>query len=139
MPPREAPQTDLDPSIIRARESEPAGWNDERALRAVELMVDQLGVNVDYEPPAEQWVRFGHIELGGGMISVRLPLAIVWPADARLLSEIGNNIVVVRVSAFDTEELRASPDLLRSTLLPHWCADLDTEAFSANDLFVESI
>lgn len=41
---------------------------------------------------------------------------------------------------FSTEELRASPDVLRATLLRFgWADDFDTNAFCASDLFVESV
>lgn len=50
-------------------------------------------------------------------------------------------LVVVEVTDFSAAELRASPEVLRATLLRFgWSDDdFDTNAFCASDLFVESV
>lgn len=131
---------DLDESLERASRTDVAHWGEDRAGELARGLADALALRVDFEPTDEEWARL----LGGGachgMISVRVPIALVTRFVAPTLAGIAPDVVAVLIDGFMTESLCGSPELLRATVLPDgWDVDFDPEAFSANDLFVESV
>lgn len=125
---------DLDP-ILRPWVDEPPPWDEDQTVHAVQAAADKHGLPVaEFEPPDEEWIRFGDANRHG-MMSVRYPLAFANDGIA-----FPKGITVVRYTHSDDENIRASRELLQATLLPHGISDdFDTEAFSAGDLFVESV
>lgn len=121
---------DLDPILTRLHRASPP-WDDEDALRVANDLSTEI---YSFDPPDEEWVRFN-----GGMISTRYPLAFATAERTQPLQDDG--VVVIPMTDFDTDEYRASREILEATLLPHGIndADFNTEAFSAGDLFVESV
>lgn len=125
---------DLDP-ILRQWVNDPPPWDEDQAVQAVRTVADEYGLPVaEFEPPDEEWIRFGDADRHG-MMSVRYPLAFT--NDDVAFPE---GITVVRYTHPDDENIRASRELLQVTLLRHGISDdFNTEAFSAGDLFVESV
>lgn len=114
----------------------PAGWDGPAALALAHRLNVDGALTVEWEPGDEEWIY-----LGTGMISVRFPIALAVDSLAARIRDADPSIGVVEISGLHVEELRASADLLRATVLPYpWDEQLfNTEAFSAWDLFVESV
>ncbi len=135
---------DLDPALARwvgqqAESGYLAGWDETVARELAERLATKCGLRVSWEPGDEQWIRLLNAECQG-MLSVRFPLALVTRSLRNELTGMAVGLVVVEISGFLTEDLRAAPDLLRATVLPDgWADDFNPEAFCANDLFVESV
>lgn len=130
---------DIDNALRCASERGPSAWGEDRAVQVASEIAGHVGRSIDYEPPDEEWIRFtGEADIG--MLSVRVPLALVTEGLAHLVHEVATDVFVVKISGFIDENLRGSPELIKATVLPFgWNDDFDTEAFSANDLFVESV
>jgi hypothetical protein len=135
---------DLDPALARwagehSEDGHVPGWDENAARDLASRLAAKHGLRVSWEPGDEQWMRLLNAECQG-MVSTRFPLALV----TRLLSidvpGPAADLVVVEINGFEIEDLRATPDLLRATVLPDgWADDFNPEAFCANDLFVESV
>jgi hypothetical protein len=126
---------DLDP-ILRPWISQEPEWGEDQALELARSLAERFGLTVaSFDPPDEEWVNVSSADRYA-MISVRYPLMF---SAGSLPSAPG--ITVVPIVDADTEELSASREVLEATLLPHGIKDpeFNTSAFSAGDLFVESV
>lgn len=131
---------DLDDPLIRVSRMDQADWNEDRAAALAHRLADTLALRTEFEPPDEQWATLLDDSLCHGMVSACFPLALVTPDVVPALTRIAPDIVIVPIEDFWADELRGSASVLRSTVLPDgWELDFDTEAFSANDLFVEGV
>lgn len=134
--------TDLDAVLRRWADPEPVvnDWSTEQALDVAGRVAAECGLGVAFEPPDEEWALFVGAGAVHGMLSVRYPIALGTAPVVAALDAADRRVAVVRIKDFMAEDLRASPELLKATVLEYgWDDSFDTEAFSANDLFVESI
>jgi hypothetical protein len=135
---------DLDPVLARWADEESgngsvAEWEESTAHQLAERLADRHGLRVSWEPGDEEWIRLLNSE-SEGMLSTRFPLALVTRLLSGDLREMAPDVVVVEITHFLAEDLRASPQLLAATVLREgWADDFNPEAFCANDLFVESV
>jgi hypothetical protein len=135
---------DLDPALTRWADEHPedghaADWDEGAAHELAQRLAGKRGLRVSWEPGDEEWIRLAAADVQG-MLSTRFPLALVTPPLSSDLHDMAPAVVVVEITGFLTEDLRADPHLLRATVLPAgWAEDFDPEAFCANDLFVESV
>lgn len=136
---------DLDEALARwaaasAHSGSDAGWDPGRAKDVADQIATEAGYNVLWEPGDEEWILLADERAYQAMISIRHPLALMTPATATATRTVDATLDIVEITGFLDEDLRATPSLLQATALPHgWDDDFDTEAFCANDLFVESI
>ncbi len=115
-------------------------WSDNDAQELGQQLARDHGLTVDWERGDEEWIRLSDGDAVQAMVSTLLPLALATGALRPTMQRLRPDLVVGEISDFDAEELRATPDVLRSTLLRHgWDDDFDPERFSARDLFVESV
>jgi hypothetical protein len=134
--------TDLDALLRRWADPEPVvnDWSAEQALDVARRVAAECGLRVSWEPPDEEWILFVGAGASHGMLSVRYPIALGTAPVTAALGVADRRVAVVRIEDFMAEDLRASPELLKATVLDYgWDDSFDTEAFSANDLFVESV
>ena len=131
---------DMDASLRQAGRMVESGWSEDRAVDLAQRLAEGLRLWIQFEPGDEEWVILEGDGPYVGMISIRFPLAVVLPTVAETLGAIAPEVVLVRIEDFLAAELRGSSELLRTTVLPYgWDVDFETEAFSANDLFVASV
>jgi hypothetical protein len=130
--------TDLDP-ILRQWGAPDPTWA-AAAESVVRAVAAERGLRVEYEPPDEEWLRLIDEDRWYAMVSARYPLAVATAAIADDLRR-RPGLAVVEVSDQLADELSASPELLRATLLRYgWDeGEFDPARFNANDLFVESV
>ncbi len=136
---------DLDPTLGPWRDAKPwetpmPGWGEAIAESIARFVARRHDLSVDWDPPDEEWVRILGSNETCAMVSTLFPLAITveWLRDA--LAAVAANAVIIEVSDFHTEQLQASTDLLKATLLRYgWDPTFNTSAFCASDLFVESV
>ncbi len=115
-------------------------WDPPSAHSVGDYVARAHGLNVDWEPPDEEWVRVWGPTNAAAMISTLFPLAFTTRQLRETLASASDQLVLIEVTDFGAEELQASPDLLRSTLLRYgWDSDFDTNRFCASDLFVVSV
>jgi hypothetical protein len=116
------------------------GWTPERAKTTAESAAAPAGLAVNWEPGDEEWLLLADDQAYQAMVSIRFPLALAIPAAAELLRAVDPQLRIVQISDFLAEDLEATPELLKMTVLPYgWADDFDPAAFCANDLFVESV
>ncbi|HEX3813396.1 MAG TPA: hypothetical protein VHX59_11190 [Mycobacteriales bacterium] len=132
---------DLDDVLSRWLPPRPvADWTADRAVAAAEAAAAANRLSVRYEPGDEEWVLLSDLSGHAGMISVLLPFALTAERLAAPLRRAAPALTVVAINGFWTADLRVSANVLRASLLRHgWAEDFDTEAFCANDLYVESV
>lgn len=100
----------------------------------------RVDVIAEHEPGDQEWVRFVGQDSYRGLLSVYFPLAIVTSELVAPLRVEAPDLTIVQITDYDAEEMRASPDILASTLLFRQpAADFDPEAITADDLFFESL
>ncbi|MGH3655856.1 MAG: hypothetical protein ACRDUA_04280, partial [Micromonosporaceae bacterium] len=109
---------DLDP-LLRPWIDEPPAWGEKQAMRVAREIAERLDMRIaPFDPPDEEWIIIGN-DAGWAYISSRYPMAFA--PDGVALPE---DVVVARIANTDTEQVRASPDVLRATLLRHgWAED----------------
>jgi hypothetical protein len=116
------------------------GWDEDQAAALARRIASASGLDIQWEPGDEEWILFLRDGRHEGMLSVRYPVAVGVPSLVAALTSSDSRLSVAEIDDFLSEELRASPELLRATVLDQgWDPDFDTERFSANDLFVESV
>jgi hypothetical protein len=118
----------------------PEGWNEDVAEDLAQRLAAGHSLSINWEPGDEEWITLIGDDLRG-MIHVRYPLAIAVGAMVELVRGERPEVKIVKVDDLDAEELSASPEVLRATVLPYtpWSEDFDPEHFSASDLFFESV
>jgi hypothetical protein len=126
---------DLDP-ILQPWVDHAPTWSEDQAMTLARNLSERFAMTIaPFDPPDEEWIN---VSSPGryAMISTRYPF--MFSIGPSLLLR---DITAVPIIDTDTEELRASRDVLEATLLPHGIKDpeFNTEAFSAGDLFVESV
>jgi hypothetical protein len=136
---------DLDPVLSRWQGTAP--WNDplpEWTRRGAESTLTHLGrahnlTLTAYEPPEEEWICVGGSD-ATAVTSALFPLAFVTAGlrDALLVSV--PQLTVVPLASTVATDYRASPSVLRATLLRFgWTKDFSPACFCVSDLLVESI
>ncbi|MEV0269754.1 hypothetical protein AB0H43_13320 [Hamadaea sp. NPDC050747] len=117
-----------------------AGWSGDRAKKAADTAAAEAGYAVTWEPGDEEWVLLADDTAYQAMVSIRYPLALATPTAAVYLRGSEATLTLVEITDFLTEDLEATPELLKMTVLPYgWADDFNPGAFCANDLFVESV
>lgn len=117
-----------------------AGWSGEQAKKAADAAAAEAGYTVAWEPGDEEWILLADDAGYQAMVSVRYPLALATPTAAVYLRGGETSLTIVEITEFLEEDLEATPELLKMTVLPYgWADDFDPGAFCANDLFVESV
>ena len=134
--------TDLDALLRPWAHLEPAviDWPEEQALDIALRVAEECGLGTAWEPGDEEWILFVGVHAYHGMLSVRFPIALGSGPVTAALGAADPRVAAVQIEDFMAEDLRASPELLKATVLNGgWDDTFDTEAFSANDLFVVSV
>ena len=122
------------------RKPGPEDWSAEQALDVARRVAAERGLSAEWEPPDEEWILFVGADAYHGMVSVRFPIALGTAPVIAALGAADRRVAVLRIDDFMAEDLTASPELLRATVLDYdWDRSFDPQAFSANDLFVESV
>lgn len=132
---------DLDPYLARWTQSTHRPlWTAETAVGAGAVIAAATALTADWEPPDEEWIGLEDGSTCHGMISTRVPLALLIPPTSETARALCENLAVVEIFDTTTDDVRAHPDLLRATVLPYgWDDDFNPAGFCVQDLFVESI
>jgi hypothetical protein len=109
-----------------------------------ETVLEQLGhahnlTLTAYEPPDEEWICACGPDVTA-VASALFPLAFVTAGLRDVVSGLLPQLTVVPLSSTVAADYRASPHILRSTLLRSgWTRDFSPARFCVSDLLVESL
>ena len=132
---------DLDEYLVRwAQPTRQSDWTAETASDAAVVIAAAVGLTLEWEPPDEEWITLLDADTSHGMISTRIPLALLVSPTSKTARALYRNLETVDIFDTITDDLRAHSDLLRATILPFgWDEDFDPTGFCVQDLFVESV
>jgi hypothetical protein len=136
---------DLDPVLRAWQDATPwttplPDWHRDRA----ETTLEQLGhahnlTLTAYEPPDEEWICARGPDVTA-VASALFPLAFVTPGLHDVVRCLLPQVTVVPLASTIAADYRASPHILRSTLLRYgWTRDFSPSCFCLSDLLVESL
>jgi hypothetical protein len=136
---------DLDPVLLRWQGTTP--WNSplpDWSRSGAEITFESLGrafglTLTAYEPPDEEWLCVRG-EGATAVTSALFPLAFVTAGLTEVIRRRLPQLTVVPLASTVAADYRASPCVLRSTLLRYgWTNDFSPSCFCVSDLLVESI
>jgi hypothetical protein len=130
---------DLDDVLRDWTASPPANWDADAAKSVAAKLSRENDMEVDWDPPDEEWIRLGNPVQA--LVHVRYPLALVARELVDTVRAARPDLRIVAIADYYGEELRATTDVLKATVLPYqpWSEDFTADQFSAHDLFVESV
>lgn len=92
-----------------------------------------------YEPPDEEWICVQGAA-AAAVTSALFPLAFVTPGLCDVIRRRAPQITTVPLASTVAADYRASPEMLRATLLRYgWTNDFSPSSFCVSDLLVESL
>jgi hypothetical protein len=136
---------DLDPVLGRWQGTAPwdtplPGWSRSGAEVLFETLARAFGLSLTaYEPPEEEWICARGTD-ATAVTSALFPLAFVTAGLREVVRRRLPQVTVVPLASTVAADYRASPCVLRSTLLRYgWTNDFSPSCFCVSDLLVESI
>ncbi|WP_157181368.1 hypothetical protein [Actinopolymorpha alba] len=136
---------DLDPALQQwlgatPWESPLPGWTRTGAAARLKALATAHNLTLTaYEPPEEEWVCVRAHD-ATAIASTLFPLAFVTVGLDEVVCRWLPGLTVLPLASMVAADYRASPELLRATLLRFgWTNDFSSEGFCVSDLVVESV